>query len=192
MSTISSNYQTGPRTAAGKERSSRNAVQHGLTAKRIVVREEDRAEYEEIRSQLFAQVRPQGALQEITFNQLLHAAWNLERIQRIEEEIFATSANPFADEATAKQLAHLTRYQTTHQRAYYRALKELKALQTNALIQGTLQDEPTPLTDTLSVHIAKRKETEAWSGPADTPFHRLVMPPPPAKAPQQEDSPSNM
>jgi hypothetical protein len=45
---------TGPQTRAGKARSRLNAVKHGLTAKDIVIGDEDPKEFEALRSALTA------------------------------------------------------------------------------------------------------------------------------------------
>jgi len=43
---------TGPRTQAGKQRSRLNARQHGLTAKLLVIGDEDPADFDELRASL--------------------------------------------------------------------------------------------------------------------------------------------
>ena len=114
---VNSKPQTGPRTPEGKQRSSQNSTKHGLTAKHTVVREGDRADYNELRRQLREDINPQGALEQISFNHLLHAAWCLQRAERIEEQLMTSSENPFADQEVARQLDNLTRYRAAHQRA---------------------------------------------------------------------------
>jgi hypothetical protein len=172
---------TGPRTNAGKARSSQNARQHGLTADHVVIAAEDREDFDELNDQLQSDVQPEGALQQILFDQLVASAWNLGRIRRMETELTG-SATTYLDilnnpELTAK-LDRLARHQTRIERAFYRSLRELKALQTDAALAPTLPPvimrRVQPLA--LKTQIAKRTqalaiadrlngpEEEYWSG----------------------------
>src|SRR5579864_588355 len=131
---------TGPRTVEGKARSSQNARQHGLTAAQLVIAAEDREEFDQLQDQLQVDIRPQGALQQILFDQLVAAAWNLRRIRLMEAELTA-SAKTYLDildnpELTAK-LDRLARHQTRIERAFHRSLRELKSLQTDAALALT-------------------------------------------------------
>jgi len=132
---------TGPRTADGKARSSQNARKHGLTATHLVIAADDRDEFDEFLAELEADIRPQGALQQTLFEQIVASAWNLRRIPRMEAELTA-SAQTYCDilnnpELTAK-LDRLARHKTTNERSFHRSLRELKSLQTDAAIAQTL------------------------------------------------------
>ena len=50
---------TGPRTTEGKARSSRNAVTHGIFCQDVVVQDEDRQTFNQLRYELIAEHRPQ-------------------------------------------------------------------------------------------------------------------------------------
>ena len=125
-------HSTGPRTPEGKAHTSQNALRHGLTAARLVVRDDEREAFEGFRAGLLAELAPQGAVEAVTFNDLLHAAWNLERFRRLEAERTAD----LADEAANTFLDRIGRYQARAQRAFYRALKELRILQTNRALRA--------------------------------------------------------
>lgn len=132
---------TGPRTAEGKARASQNARQHGLCAAHLLIAAEDREEFDELNTQLQADIRPQGTLQQILFDQLVAAAWNLRRVQRMEVELTA-SAQTYLEildnpELTAK-LDRLARHHTRIERSFHRTLRELKSLQTDAALALTL------------------------------------------------------
>jgi hypothetical protein len=134
-------FSTGPRTEEGKARSSQNARKHGLTAAQLVIAAEDREEFDEFHVQLQTDIQPEGALQQILFNQLVASAWNLRRIGRMEAELTA-SAQTYLDildnpELTAK-LDRLARHQTRVERSFHRSLHELKSLQTDAALAPTL------------------------------------------------------
>ena len=124
-------FSTGPRTEEGKARSAQNARKHGLTARDLVLRDDERQEFEGLQASLIAELDPQGAIETLTFNQLLHAAWNLQRYRRLEADLQVNGLDPLLDDSAAQTLERLSRYAARAERAYYRAIKELRALQTN-------------------------------------------------------------
>jgi hypothetical protein len=134
-----SKHSTGPTSVEGKARVAQNAVRHGLSAKNPIVHGGEQAAFDALRAGLLAEIDPQGAVETATFNELLHAAWNLHRFRVIE----AGYANvPFDDPKAAAELDRLSRYQVRAQRAYYRALQEIRTLQTNrALREATFDDD---------------------------------------------------
>jgi hypothetical protein len=132
---------TGAKTAEGKSAVSRNALRHGLTAKHLVIREDEREEFTAFQAELSAELDPQGPIETITFDELLHAAWNLRRFRRLEAESSLGSIDDFTDAQTTAVLDRLSRYQARSQRAYYRALNELRTLQTNRALRQVKLDE---------------------------------------------------
>ena len=135
-------HSTGPRTPEGKARVAQNAVRHGLTAKHLVIRPDDQAEFDQFQSELAAELDPQGAIETLTFHELLHAAWNLQRFRRIEAELSTGDASDFCAPENAAATDRLTRYQARAQRAYYRALQELRTLQTNRALRAEKLEDP--------------------------------------------------
>jgi len=133
---------TGPVTPEGKARVSQNALRHGLTAKHLVVRDDEREEFSDFQQSLQAELAPQGAIELITFHELLHAAWNLRRFRRIEAELSSGNPEDFASSPNAAALDRLARYQARAQRAYYRALQELRTLQTNRALRAEKLESP--------------------------------------------------
>ena len=152
---------TGPRTDEGKACSSQNARTHGLTSQHPVIAGDQRHHFEERRAQLHAETRPEGALQEVIFEELLASAWNLRRIRIMEAELTAAAPSDFlANDEFAAKFDRLARYHTRFERSFYRALRELKALHTDAALTRTLpayfmQTSP-PLAS--RAHIAKRTQ----------------------------------
>jgi len=129
-------HSTGPITPEGKSRVARNALKHGLTSKHLVIRIDEAEEFAELRNSLQAELAPQGPIETLTFNEILHAAWNLHRFRRLEAEISLGTMDDLTDPQTAARLDRLTRYQARTQRAYYRALQELRTLQTNRALRA--------------------------------------------------------
>ena len=79
---------TGPRTAAGKKRVSRNAIRHGFYSKCLLVQDQDgkesEAEYEEWYAKIFKQFQPVGWLQEYWVDKIAAWSWRLRRLIRYE------------------------------------------------------------------------------------------------------------
>ena len=142
--TANAQHSTGPRTPEGKTRSSQNASKHGLTAREVIIAPGEQPEFDHLLAQYQADVKPQGAIQQTLFNQLVAAAWNLRRIGRMESELCAESSyqDLLANHDLQNQLDRLARHHTRIERCFHRCLKELKTLQTNAVIQSSL---PAPL-----------------------------------------------
>src|SRR5258707_8144995 len=129
-------HSTGPRTPEGQARSSQNARTHGLTARDLVIAPDEREEFEELRNDYQTAVKPQDGIQQSLFEELVGAAWNLRRVRRKEVELCSNTA--LEDEELEKKLDRLARHKTRIERTFHRSLKELKALQTNAIIESTL------------------------------------------------------
>ena len=128
-------HSTGPRTDEGKARVSQNALRHGLTARHLVIRDDEREEYADLLNSLSSELDPQGAVETVAFHELLHAAWSLHRFRRIEAEASRGSVEDFTDPATTTVLDRLTRYQARAQRSWQKAIYELRVLQTNRALR---------------------------------------------------------
>jgi hypothetical protein len=137
-------HSTGPRTPEGKARSSHNASKHGLTARELVIAPGEQEEFDDLLASFQADVKPQGAIQQTLFNQLVSAAWNLRRIGRMEAELCAGASykDLLANPDLQNQLDRLARHHTRIERSFRHCLKELKVLQTNSVMQSSL---PAPL-----------------------------------------------
>jgi hypothetical protein len=106
---------TGPRTPEGKARVARNAVRNGLTARHLVVREDEREDLAQLQADLTAELNPSGPPKPSFFEELLHAAWNLRPFRRIEAELSTGSAADFAsDGVNTATIDRLTRSQPSY------------------------------------------------------------------------------
>jgi hypothetical protein len=132
---LNAQHSTGPRTVEGKQHVSQNAVRHGLTARHPVVRDDEREEFAALRDGLTAELDPQGAVEEVVFQQILLAAWNLQRFSRLEAEASTGTLEDFTNPATVAILDRLSRYQTRAQRDWSKGIAELRVLQTNRALR---------------------------------------------------------
>ena len=78
---------TGPRSAEGKFRASRNAVKHGLTAESVVLPNEDPAEYESRLQEWLGDFPPNNAIERSLIDRAMHNTWKLDRIARRERAV---------------------------------------------------------------------------------------------------------
>ncbi len=93
---------TGPRSAAGKAKSSRNAVKHGLLAGRIVLadhKDEEPQQFGLLLDGLRDDYQPQSTIETMLVESLAASFWRLRRAYRFEVEAItqANRPNPRAD-----------------------------------------------------------------------------------------------
>ncbi|HVW11749.1 MAG TPA: hypothetical protein VHC90_24370 [Bryobacteraceae bacterium] len=79
-------FSTGPRTPAGKARSSQNAVKFGLFSGTFT-QPGERQEYAALRNQLYADFDPQSAIEQTAVEQICGAVWRLRRCNQLEAAI---------------------------------------------------------------------------------------------------------
>src|SRR5262245_32129954 len=84
---LNARRSSGPRTQEGKRRARMNALKHGLTAKSIVIGDEDPKEFEDLRAKLEHDLQPRTALEGELFERLAGLLWRLRRVPAIEAAI---------------------------------------------------------------------------------------------------------
>ena len=163
---------TGPRTPEGKACSSQNARKHGLSATQLLIGPEDREEFDDMLADYQSDVAPQGAIQQTLCDQLVASAWNLRRVRRMEVQLHSDTTD---DDELQKKLDRLARHKTRIERTFHRSLKELKALQTNAVIQATLPSEVRRHVPTLSNAAEISKRTQKFEERKQLEYIKAVM-----------------
>jgi len=154
--------KSGPRTTEGKARSSMNALQHGFTSKNIIVMPGQEPDFQRLESELLAQVRPEGALEETLFRHLLRDAWTLHRVELREVEMANSGTDPLFNATCEKEFDRLERYHSRYQSSFHRSLRELRALQTTRVVQALLPEPlgqgglPATVKATEIIALAKR------------------------------------
>jgi hypothetical protein len=94
-----SRHSTGPRTDSGKQRSSLNALRHGLTAACAVLPSEDQAAYDTHRRGFFDEYQPATPTETQLTQELVDTAWRLNRIPSLEAALLDRAANPPTEQA---------------------------------------------------------------------------------------------
>jgi hypothetical protein len=77
---INAEKSTGPLTDEGKQRSSQNALKHGLLAKRSVIPGEDPAEFDALVTWFENTFNPSNAYEASLVRQMADAGWRLKRM----------------------------------------------------------------------------------------------------------------
>ena len=88
---------TGPRTEAGKQRSSLNALRHGLTGQTIVLPTEDHSAYQRHSQAFLDEYRPKGATEIQLVQSLLDTSWQLNRASAVETSLFSLGITEMED-----------------------------------------------------------------------------------------------
>jgi hypothetical protein len=88
---------TGPKTAAGKRRSRRNAVRHGLTAETVVVALEDIEDYRAFEAAIIADHEARPAVERKLVLRLASLLWRIRRATAIETDLLAIQAEILDD-----------------------------------------------------------------------------------------------
>jgi hypothetical protein len=150
----------GPVTAAGKRRSSLNAIRHGLTGRVVVLPTEDFHQFEAFSQELMASLDPRTPLEREFAQTVVEQQWRLKRIRSIEDCLFAaahfepagdfaadspethaavTTARAFREHAQA--FVNLSTYEQRIYRTLERALAQLRQLQAERQVQEQAQLE---------------------------------------------------
>jgi hypothetical protein len=132
-----SQHSTGPRTAAGKQRSSQNALSHGLTARTPVLTSEEQAAYENHCRQFVNEHKPANATETQLVKELADTSWRLNRIPLLEADILNRAQSPgpspeppaFDIVDAHRLLASLGLHGARLSRQFQKALQQLRDLQ---------------------------------------------------------------
>jgi hypothetical protein len=141
-------HSTGPRTEAGKQRSSLNALRHGLTGHVIVLPTEDHAAYDTHSKRFFDDLQPQGALEQQLVQSLAETSWRLNRVAALETnlltlgmidqsaaintaepEVHAALATAASLREQSRALSNLSMHEQRLSRQFERALHQLREIQ---------------------------------------------------------------
>jgi len=120
-------HSTGPRTEAGKHRSSQNALRHGLTAQTAVLPSEDLAAYEQHCRQFRDEYKPATPTETQLVRELADTSWRLNRIPLLETEILTQSTD--SPQSTIEALAQLGLHSSRLSRQFQKTLDQLRAIQ---------------------------------------------------------------
>ena len=130
-----SQHSTGPQTEAGKQRSSLNALRHGLTSQIVVMPNEDLEAYRAHLKSFTDEYNPQGATETHLVKSLADTSWRLNRVAAIEANVLKFATMVIMPENDAKTLANLSLHSQRLARQFERTVTELRDIQKTRLAQ---------------------------------------------------------
>jgi hypothetical protein len=147
---LNAQHSTGPRTEAGKQKTSFNAISHGLTAaKMVVLPTEDQKEFEALRLQLQEEHAPSGKLEQMLVDEIAHCWWRLRRA-RLHEKGAAENMPVINQDFFQNYLGPILRYMASAERGWHRAITQLRAVQSD---RRKHQPKPAPAEEPVPVAI---------------------------------------
>ena len=147
-------HSTGPKTEAGKSRSSQNARKHGFTARSAWSPADFTEDQRQFFHDYYTRLKPDGPVEATVFDQIVHAAWNLRLIAVALDELAAEFGCeevpqllnlPDLPPDAERRYDRLLRYQGRNQRAFHTNMRLLASLQTNRVaadVTGTPGQQP--------------------------------------------------
>jgi hypothetical protein len=119
-------HSTGPRTESGKQRSSQNALGHGLTARTAVLPTEDPDIYQRHIQQFLDEYKPATPTETQLVHEIANTAWRLNRIPFLEAELLSQDPSP---QTLIPQLATLGLHGSRLSRQFQKAVEQLRDIQ---------------------------------------------------------------
>jgi hypothetical protein len=126
-------HSTGPQTPAGKQRSSLNALRHGLTSQIVVMPGEDLEAYHAHFKAFSDEYQPSGATEAHLVQALADTSWRQNRIAAIEANVLKFATMSIMPENDAKALANLSLHSQRLSRIFERTVAQLRDLQKTRL-----------------------------------------------------------
>ena len=121
-----SQKSTGATTPEGKAAVSQNRRTHGLAGHFNLLPWENVEDFRTLADSIYREHKPGSATEQRLVDSMIQHYWLKQRAIGLQEELLLASANP--TEVDGKKLTLFLRYQTTHERSYYKAEKELQNL----------------------------------------------------------------
>jgi hypothetical protein len=134
-------HSTGPRTEAGKQKSSLNALRHGLTGQIVVMPAEDLKAYQSHLKSFTDELHPVGVIEANLVQALADCSWRLNRVAALETNLLAlgvtSGTDPLQDalsivaalEGQSKALSNLSLHSQRLSRQFERTVNQLRELQ---------------------------------------------------------------
>ncbi len=149
-----STHSTGPRTDAGKQRSSQNALSHGLTARTAVLPTEDPEAYKLHIQQFLDEYAPANATETQLVHELADTAWRLNRIPFLEAELLSQNPSP---QTLIPQLSSLGLHGSRLSRQFQKAIDQLRDIQ-----QERRRQERRHLNEVAEILIRHQRKGLPW------------------------------
>jgi hypothetical protein len=165
-------HSTGPRTESGKQRSSLNALSHGLTARSAVAPSEDPAAYQQHCRLFMDEYQPATPTETQLVQQLADTSWRINRIPLLEADLLNRAQSPapspepppFDIVDAHRLLSSLGLHGTRLARQFQKTLDQLRNIQLERLDRQHQE-----LKDAAAIHELNKYEGVPWE-PSDHGF----------------------
>ena len=117
-----STHSTGPSTITGKQASSVNARAHGLTGAFTLLPWEDPTEFQALLDSLISEHKPETPTETRLIQSIGEHYWLMHRALHLQNRLLESA------DIDHHTFSLYLRYQTTNERAYYRAMREFQIL----------------------------------------------------------------
>ena len=134
-----SQNSTGPRTEAGKARSAMNALKHGLTAKAILLPNEDPEAYQRHIDTFMNEYKPANPAELTQVTNLANMSWLLQRVDRLELALFSEFDEHKTLDSQMRALATISIHRHRLSRDFEHVLKQLRQAQHDRIKQHRFQ-----------------------------------------------------
>ncbi len=151
--TANAQLSTGPITPEGKARSAGNATKLGFYAKQaVLLTEEDHQAFEALTVAFRFELHPAGPVERAIYTQIVLAAWNIERANRLEATLAADGLDPLLSDVHEKTLNRIATHRMRAECTFHKCLKALQAYQSAHALslielmgdEPVLRNEPNP------------------------------------------------
>jgi len=118
----------GPTTLEGKAAVSQNRRSHGLAGKFMLLSIENADDLQILAKSVYDEHKPDSDTEQRLVDAIIQHYWLMQRAMHLQEQLIG-QACPEMTEVDSKRLSLFLRYQTTHERSYYKAMRELQNIQ---------------------------------------------------------------
>ena len=118
------NKSTGPRSPAGKQRSSQNAITHGLFARSFLVEGESQEDFDKLHNGFIEEHMPEGTTEDSLVFNLAQTEWRRRRLMKMEATAMEKALQ--AGETECKFMTNYSIYAQRLNRDFQSVLKTLK------------------------------------------------------------------
>ncbi len=143
--TANAQHSTGPTTPEGKVRSSANAIKLGFNAQQaVLLTPEDHQAFDALSWAFYLELHPTGPIESALQGQIVLAAWNIERTNKLEVAMAANGIDPLLSDENEKVLSRIATYRMRAERTFHKCLKALQTYQSAHPINeiSEMQNEP--------------------------------------------------
>jgi hypothetical protein len=163
-----------------------NALRHGLCARTAVLPAENAEEFQQLCADLETEWQPQGRTEQYLLEQMAVTQWKAARACNMEYNIYAQGS---LTESRMRTLEYVLKQQTRWERAYFKALRDLQALQKARPSQPQPPDSPV---ETEQPEPESKLSEQSHPDPQPQQSESdATIPQPPAAAPDQDQLPGS-